>query len=80
LESEEDGQGRQGMALNSCVGSQVHAHMLKSLQSLTFMTQVLNLLLGVGLPCFVSALVSGQGGSIQVFSLRASPPRFLSAN
>ena len=30
------------------------------------MTQVLNLLLGVGLPCFVSAAVAGQGGTMQV--------------
>ncbi len=72
---EEEGQGRQGMALNSCVGSQVRARTLRLLKALmTLMTQVLNLLLGVGLPCFISAAVSGQGGSVQV-SFAAALPR-----
>jgi hypothetical protein len=30
------------------------------------------LLLGVGLPCFVSALISGKGGSIQVPAAHAA--------
>ena len=68
---EEGGDGRQGgMVLNSCVGSQVSARLPHELNPriamLMFAAQVLNLLLGVGLPCFISAAVSGQGGSIQV--------------
>ncbi len=62
------------MALNSCVGSQVLALLPEELKLrialLIFVVQVLNLLLGVGLPCFISAAVSGKGGSIQVNDIR----------
>ena len=59
------------MVLNSCVGSQVRAPLLHPLsctssKSPALAMQVLNLLLGVGLPCFVSAAMSGHGGSLQV--------------
>jgi hypothetical protein len=58
------------MVLNSCVGSQVPERVPHEpnprFAMLMFAAQVLNLLLGVGLPCFISAAASGQGGSIQV--------------
>jgi hypothetical protein len=69
-EGEGVGDGRHSMALNSCVGSQVLPLLPEVLKlriaMLIFVVQVLNLLLGVGLPCFISAAVSGKGGSIQV--------------
>ena len=76
---EEGGDGRQGgMVLNSCVGSQVSERLPHELNPriamLMFAVQVLNLLLGVGLPCFISAAVSGQGGSIQVSILGFGRP------
>jgi hypothetical protein len=67
------------MVLNSCVGSQVPERKPRELNPriamLMFAVQVLNLVLGVGLPCFISAAVSGQGGSIQVSILVFGLPR-----
>ena len=65
---EEEDEGRHGMVLNSCVGSQVRAPLpaLALIDARIVTTQVLNLLLGVGLPSFISAAVGGQGGAMQV--------------
>ena len=66
VEGDEESCGRQGMALNSCVGSQVCVQPLHSPGHADAGDAGAEPASGVGLPCFISALVSGQGGSVQV--------------
>jgi hypothetical protein len=75
----EEDEGRHGMVLNSCVGSQVRAPLpaLALIDSTIVTTQVLNLLLGVGLPSFISAAIGGQGGAIQVAQTFTAALRFI---